>query len=402
MALTLIDSFTVDHPRPHEGTVRFLYGDLTQLAPDDAVDVLVVSCRPDDYTPAHGTLLEALSKAGISVEDLAKKKEADYREQLSCWISQPVTNTGVQFKRILVFEPKETGADTVASVWKIFQALACFSPTDPVRVAVPLVCAGACGAKAADVLSALTWAAAHHESLGTGTLCAVNIVALTEDLGKQLKPTFTGIKNDYANVFCLNLPDSKKPPYFYRTFVADAQTRVEKLRQAGQLPLSVTHRQALAVCIYTTNYYQAINSVLYRKNPTDPEYRQMFPLVEAIDSGLWNLKLHPGKVYRGATMEQSEIDKQTVGLTTTNKGYTSATKTASVAEGWPGNVKLTLDSESGVEVWNYSAYPDEDEVLFHRDFSYKLDKKEQESSSHLWRFTAHEILTKWCGGSDNA
>ncbi|MFJ2865459.1 ADP-ribosyltransferase [Kitasatospora sp. NPDC087314] len=391
MALTEIDSFTVDHPGNDKRTVRFLWGDLTQMAPADAVDVLVVSCLPDDYTPTPGTLVGALSKAGISVAALARNKAADYRPRLPCWVSQPVTGagTGIQFKRILVFEPADPVADAVASVWAIFQALACFHPSGPVRVAMPLVCTGARTADPAEALSALTWAAAHYGSSNARQLPTVNVVALTQELGNRLHPTFAGIKDDYGNVFDLKLPND------YGTFVKQAKDRIKTL------PPSVTYRQAVAVCIYTTNYYPAINAVLRTKKPTDPDYRQMFPLVEAIDSGLWNMKAHAEKTARGDNMSQTRIDQHQVGAHIPDISYTSTSTDWSVAKGFAKNALTEFDGRTGTEVWDYSVYPTEYEVLFRRDFTYAVDSRSKDAKD-FWTFTVHELLTNWCGGSHDA
>src|SRR4051794_25388569 len=106
MALTAIDSFNVDHPGSDTRTLQFVWGDLTQMSSADAVDVLVVSCLPGDYTPSQGSLIGALNNAGISVANLANNKAASYEPAMPCWISQPVqsSNPGIQFSRILVYE----------------------------------------------------------------------------------------------------------------------------------------------------------------------------------------------------------------------------------------------------------------------------------------------------------
>ncbi|MFE7190327.1 ADP-ribosyltransferase [Kitasatospora sp. NPDC057541] len=391
MALTKIDSFKVDHPDKDERTVQFLWGDLTKLAPADAVDVLVVSCLPDDYTPTEGSLVGALAKAGVSVEALAKDKEKDYRPLLPCWISKPVTAAGIQFKRILVFEPKDWDADAGVPVRAIFQALACFYPTEPVRVATSLVCTGARKADPKEVPSALTWAAAHYASSNTTKVSTVKVVALTKELGDQLTPAFTEIKNNYDNVFDLKLPAD------YDVYVKQAKAKIGSIK----LPASVTYRQAVAVSIYTTNYYKAINSVLYKKKPTDPEYRQLLPLFEAIDSGLWNLKLHTGTTYRGDNMKADRLAKHQVGAKILNTSYTSTSTDRKVAQGFATNALLDIDGRTGAEVWDYSEFPNEEEVLFPRDLTYQVDAR-KENPKDFWNFAVHEILTNWCGGSNHA
>ncbi|MBB5939012.1 ADP-ribosyltransferase domain-containing protein [Streptomyces zagrosensis] len=387
-----IDSFQVDRRGTDKPTVRFLWGDLTKMAAADAVDILVVSCLPDDYAASPGTLVDALDKAGISLKQLAEDKAKDYRPQLPCWISKPVKGgPGTQFKRILVFEPKEPVAEAVASVPAIFQALACFYSNEVVRVATPLVCTGYRKAEPKVALSELAWAAARYASSNTTKVTAVNIVTLTEKLGKQLVPTFRDIKGRYGHVFLLDLPGE------YDTFVDQAKEKIDH----KELPTGLTYRQALAVCIYTTDYYKAINSVLYKKKPTDPEYREMLPLIEAIDSGLWNMKRYPGKTYRGDKMSSERLGKHQVGAKIANRAYTSTSRLRSVAEKFAKNAFLDIDGRTGVEVWDYSVFPAEEEVLFQRDFTYQVATREEDPKA-FWNFTVHEILTNWCGGSRNA
>ncbi|XP_068703080.1 uncharacterized protein [Montipora foliosa] len=84
--------------------IQLCIGDITKLAKEDEVDVLVVSAFPGDYSPTPSSLIGALSiNLGISVRNLSKDKEEDLRRQYFCWWSKPLPEHH-SFRRILCFE----------------------------------------------------------------------------------------------------------------------------------------------------------------------------------------------------------------------------------------------------------------------------------------------------------
>jgi hypothetical protein len=142
--LKIIDSLKVQRGTS-KGVIQFCVGDVTQASPDQAVDVLVTSAYRDQYYPVPGSVFGSLYRQGIHVEDLAENKEVDLRGAFSCWLSKEILNPpeGIQFKRILCYEPEET-ARAGEQIGDIFRSLAPFiGGQDPIRsVGTTLVAAG--------------------------------------------------------------------------------------------------------------------------------------------------------------------------------------------------------------------------------------------------------------------
>ena len=383
MALNPIESFPIDHPAPEVPQLQFQWGDLTQMGPADTVDVLVVSALPGDYAPTPGSLIGALAAAGISVEQLAQNKETDYRPQMPCWISkqfQP-TSPGIQFNRVLVYEPDNPSQTAASGAWAIFQALRCFYGTGSVRVAMPLVSTGSGGAEPAAVLNALSWAAVHYASSNQASMPKITIAAFQQSTAQQLQPTFSGVKSGYGGVFGLSLPGA------YASSVSWAQGQIGNVT----LPANLTQRQAIAICIYTTNYYGEINGTLRGYQPSAPQYQAMFPLFEAIDSGLANVTAHNGTTYRRENMGSREGEYQP-GKVITDIAYTST----SLADLWSGRDLLQIAGSTGGEIWSYSAFPSEQEVLFDRNFVFTVNTRN--CNSEGCTFGVSENVPDWCGG----
>lgn len=107
--------------------IELYQGDLTNLTPADRVNLLILSAFPNDYVPTGSSLIGALSHKGVSVYELAQDKAVDLRQTCSCWLSNKISaeNPGIQFDRILCFEPLTRGSPPDV-VGDIFRALTPF------------------------------------------------------------------------------------------------------------------------------------------------------------------------------------------------------------------------------------------------------------------------------------
>ncbi|HJQ68248.1 MAG TPA: toll/interleukin-1 receptor domain-containing protein [Blastocatellia bacterium] len=199
--MRLLDTLKVNY-RSEERLIEIYQGDLTALTPDESVDILVLSAFPNDYIPTHTSLIGALYRKGISVEQLARNKAADLRSSFSCWMSQEVISSvpGIRFKHILCFEPLTRGKPPEV-VGDIFRSLAPFlsDPPQMSTVAMPLVACGDQMVPVSSMISPLLDAAVHWMSLGFPLKC-LRIVAYSDDQATELQNEFARLKPKYQNV----------------------------------------------------------------------------------------------------------------------------------------------------------------------------------------------------------
>lgn len=198
--MELLDTLKVYH-NSEERLIELYQGDLTNLTPDEAVDILVVSAFPNNYTPTPTSLIGALYRKGVSVELLARTKAADLRQTFSCWMSQEIAVAlpGIEFKRILCFEPLSRGSPP-SIVGDIFRALAPFLGGDPpiTTVAMPIVATGDQAFSVSDMLPSLLDAAVHWMALGL-PLKRLKIVAYSDYQAAEAKELSSRLKEKYSS-----------------------------------------------------------------------------------------------------------------------------------------------------------------------------------------------------------
>ncbi|NII29208.1 hypothetical protein HB364_29280 [Pseudoflavitalea sp. X16] len=365
MALQLIDSFTIDNASGTP-TLQLCMGDITNMSSADAVNFLVVSALPGDYTPTPGSLIGALSQAGVSVQQLSQNKAATYEPKMPCWISGPVpTNPSIQFSRILLFEPASPAQSATGLVWTIFQALNCFQGNNVnTTVALPMVCTGSGGTSFQAIMQALFYAATYAGSLAAYPMPVIKLVVYNSSQLSLVQPVFSALKGTYQGLVGLNLENN------YQLYASQAWTDV----QGMNLPAGLSKRQAFALRVYTTNYYKTINEVLRR--PTDPNYAPMMPLFSAIDSGLSNLPAAPeGPTWRGEdNMTRERIDQYSEGAYIKLLAYTSSQRPPG---SWYNgkNYQFTIIGLTLRNVIFVSESPSENEYLFPRNIIIAVNNK---------------------------
>jgi len=122
--MQLISSIHI--PNNRNAVIELLHGDLSAIPPEHAVDILVVSAFPGDYTPVDGSLMGSLAHKGLSIRDLAIYKKLDLRTQLGCWLSEPLCKEQQQqfnIGSVLCFEPRTQSNAPEEVVGNLFRCI---------------------------------------------------------------------------------------------------------------------------------------------------------------------------------------------------------------------------------------------------------------------------------------
>lgn len=238
LGMRLLDSLTItynDQPR----TIELYHGDLADMPPEHAVDVLILSAVPESYRRSTRSVIGALGAKGLSVEALAKNKAIDLRANFACWLSNevPAGLPGIHFKRILCFEPPDR-ENFPALVGDIFQSLMPFTVGDmPIqRMAISLLASrrSSINLPVPEVLEPLLDAAVHWMRIGL-PVTQLKIVEIDPLRAAEAKGAFAVLKKRYQ----LAAPAApQKRRYTHDLFVsyahensAETQFIVDELRR---------------------------------------------------------------------------------------------------------------------------------------------------------------------------
>lgn len=199
MSLTLLDSLTVDHPGSDTRTISLYQGDITALQASEQVDFISVSALPGDYSPTRGSVIAALAAKGVSLSTQAGHKAADYEPTMPCWITQDVSSAGLNFNRIVVFEPSDPANKAGWDISMIYRAVNCFQGTKASSIALPMVSTGSGGADLSVILRQLFFDGAHWASRNNWQLSDIKLIAYGQADASTAKTQFAKMKKQYQN-----------------------------------------------------------------------------------------------------------------------------------------------------------------------------------------------------------
>lgn len=197
--MKLLDSLTIGRG-PDARVIELCQGDLTEMRPDEAVDVLVASAFPNDYSATPSSLIGALERKGVLVWKLARDKAFDLRQTHSCWLSQEITDRqpGIEFRRLLCFEPAFRGgpAEVVGDIFRCLASLSGERP--PIRsAAMPLVATGVQGESVSDMFEAIMGAALHWLALDY-PLRRLKVSVFRQESADELSRRFLPLREKFA------------------------------------------------------------------------------------------------------------------------------------------------------------------------------------------------------------
>lgn len=371
VAVRLLNSITVYYGNTAR-QISLYCGDITALTQSEKVDYIAVSAFPNDYQPFPNCIIGDLNNRGVSVLNLSKDKLVDYRTEIPCWISREIL--GQDYKRILVYEPKDPKKNSCEQAGYVFSALANYAQgTSGISAAVPLFSTSYGGVSPKEMLRALFFAAVHWGAMKF-PFTAVKIVIKNDDAA--LKEEFNNLKKQYEEIEKLDISQG------YKIIAGEAYTKAGTITpKAGDI---LTRRQLFAILMYTSGYYATIHRVV-KLDKKSEEYMKHEPLFEALDTALMNIKPYPNKLYRGnSAMTSEEISSHKNGADIQVQSYTSY----AYKEGpFYNNRKYKFQMGqplTGSLVESYSFYTHENEVLFDRRMIYTVKNQEKKNNDYYY------------------
>lgn len=213
--MQLLSQIKIQHAA-NTAAIELLLGDLSAIPDEHRTDILVMSAFPGEYSALEGSLIRALLDKGLSVADLALDKEVDLRNQLSCWLSKPLSAADQQkfnFKQILCFEPGDKIKEPQEVVGDIFRCINTFAfDEDKNELAMPIIASGYQKVSMQKILPALLEASCFWLKNGL-PIKSIKLVLYRNEQAQEALPIFDAFKNkiqpDRAHI---NIPQPARSP----------------------------------------------------------------------------------------------------------------------------------------------------------------------------------------------
>jgi hypothetical protein len=245
--MKLISELTIQRARGN-AVIQFLQGDLSAIPADHRTDILVLSAFPGCYLPTEGTLIGSLYDKGLDVEMLSGHKQADLREQLDCWLSQPLDKSlqkKLNIKRILCFEPGRQINASQELVGNIFRCINTFAFDDKNNVvAMPMVASGCQAVAEEAMLPALLDAGIFWLESGLPLVC-IKFVIYREEQVAMARKIFEKVKKKYRKENgAIQMEPTSVSPKKPRQATAGLRKRAAKIVTINAIDWSVGSTEA--------------------------------------------------------------------------------------------------------------------------------------------------------------
>ena len=201
--------------------IGLYHGDLTKIPAEHAVDILIVSAFPNDYTPTVGSLIGALDQVGLSIATLSKNKAFDLRLTNGFWLSQQLESEyrRLNIDRVLCFEPSIIG-EPPSVVGQLFRSLFPFLRDDrDATIAMPLVATGDQKWKPSEIIPPLLEAASTWFGRGL-PVKEIKIVERSPETLEQLRLDFERFVGGYDQIGDSSLADLADDKRDYDMFIS--------------------------------------------------------------------------------------------------------------------------------------------------------------------------------------
>lgn len=216
--------------------IGLYHGDLTKIPPEHAVDILIVSAFPDDYTPTDSSLIGALNQTGLSISSLSENKAFDLRSTSGFWLSQQLDSQycGLNIGRVLCFEPGTIG-DAPDAVGQLFRGLFPFLKDDgEATIAMPLVAVGDQGWPESKIIPPLLEAAVKWFCRGL-PVQEIKIVERSLETLEHLRmefDRFTDTVDEFVDYPLTHLSDDKRDYDLFISYSNKDQIAVEQFARS--------------------------------------------------------------------------------------------------------------------------------------------------------------------------
>ncbi|MEO5682747.1 MAG: toll/interleukin-1 receptor domain-containing protein [Chitinophagaceae bacterium] len=195
--MQLLNQIVISRATHGNAVIQLLQGDLSAIPKEHAADLLVISAYPGSYVPVEKTLIAALFNKGINVAAMAKKKAIDLRDQLGCWLSEPLSAAEQQkfnFEKILCFEPNLQTAEHATAVGNIFRCINTFAFNENNNIiAMPVLASGKQRVPVEKMLPAMLDAGIFWLESGLPLTC-IKLVVFSDDQAIEALPVFVRAK----------------------------------------------------------------------------------------------------------------------------------------------------------------------------------------------------------------